>query len=308
MRIEIVHTSNPGEASALAKIGYEPIECSFGQEGSVLGPLAMDHHGAESWREGVALRAYLDHFGARASDPRFVVTGDADADATFAIAALCGLLPHPSRKATLEAVKNPGWMISALTQDMRRLAQLVNLLDTDPFAVRLNEHPDGPLHLLWDQMASGVEDASAFHAGVDRWRKLTGPSAPKVLLVAALEEEEERVKVAREAEAEKISETVGFVEGAVYGFDIWYTEHPGTPVIVAYVPENGNVTVGCRDLAAAERIFGKGGLKNVFGALEPKTNGGWGGRETVGGGPRGLRLTREQARIAAETIARLAKG
>ena len=39
------------------------------------------------------MRGYRDHQGARVEDPRFVVTGRADADATFAIAALAGLLP-----------------------------------------------------------------------------------------------------------------------------------------------------------------------------------------------------------------------
>ena len=81
---------------------------------------------------------------------------------------------------------------------------------------------------------------------------------------------------------------------------IWYSEQPGTSIVVAYVPDQGQVTVGCRDLATAERLLGPGGLKNVFHKLEPH---GWGGRETVGGGPRGVALTRAQARAAAERIA-----
>lgn len=306
--IEIFHTSAPEVARILAGDGCEPIECSFGAAGgSVLGPLCMDHHGTESHREGVAIRAYRDHFGARREDPRFVVTGDCDADATFAIAALAGLLPHPSRKATLEAEKKPAWLVNALTKDVTRLAELVNARDTDPFKIKLSEHPDGPTLLLWQQLSTSEEDPTGFHAGVDRWRKLMGANPPKALLEATLREEAERIKTARAAKTERLTDHVGLVEGECFGFDVWYTEHPGTPVVVAYVAAQGQVTIGCRDLEAAEKLFGSGGLKNVFPKLDPKTNGGWGGRETVGGGPRGLRLDRDQARIAAEKIATLVK-
>lgn len=59
MQIEIIHTSSAKKAgSIMALDGHEPIECSFGTDGSVLGPLNMDHHGAESNREGVAIRAH----------------------------------------------------------------------------------------------------------------------------------------------------------------------------------------------------------------------------------------------------------
>lgn len=306
MQIEIIHTSKPETARELAGRGYEPIECAFGAVGgSVLGPLAMDHHGAESHREGVAIRAYRDHFGSRVADPRFVVTGDCDADATFAIASLCGLLPHPSRKVALDG--KPGWLVAALTRDVTALAELVNLRDTDPFKIKLPEHLWGPTVLLWQQLATGEEDATGFHAGVDRWRKLTGPSAPKSLLEAAIAEEAQRIKTARAARTEKISAHVGLVEGEVFGFDVWYTEDPGTPVVLAYNPFQEQVTIGCRDLEAAERLFGKGGLKNVFAQLSPKANGGWGGRETVGGSPRGLRLNRDETRIAAGLVAALVK-
>lgn len=80
--MKIIHTNDAAEARRLTLDGFEPVECSFGGEGSVLGPLLMDHHGAESHREGVAIRAYRDHYGARRDDPRFVVTGAADGGLT----------------------------------------------------------------------------------------------------------------------------------------------------------------------------------------------------------------------------------
>ncbi len=300
MNIEILHTSSYGEAKDLARQGYEPIECSFGAQGSVLGPLALDHHGTESHREGVALRAYRDHFGALAHAPRFVVTGDGDADATFAIAALCGLLPHPSRAGSLAG--KPSYMTAPLVRNVLDLAALVNARDTDPFTIKLADHPWGATLLLWEHLASGEPDESAFHAGVDRWRLLTGFKAPKLILDAAFAQETDRVVKARDAKTGMVTKDVGIAECDVFGFDVWYSEHPGTPIIVAFEPSSGQVTVGCRDLETAERLLGAGGLKNVFPKLEPK---GWGGREAVGGGPRGVALTKTQAILAAERIADL---
>lgn len=295
MAIQIIWTPEAVEAVVLVVQGYEPIECSFGNHGSVVGKLTMDHHGAHSDLDGVALRAYRDHFGARASDPRFVVAGAADADATFAIAALAGVLPHPSRAAELE--KAPPPVKAAGTRDVSSLAELVNRVDTAPIGVRLEESEEGTMLLLWNQMSSSAQDATAFHAGVDRWRALLG-RAPKALLAAAKAEEAARVTEARKAEVIRVSDSVAVVESAAWGFDVWYAEV--APLIVAYVATNGNVTVGCADVESAETFFGPGGLKNVFAKLEPT---GWGGREAIGGSPRGVKLTRNDAIVAACVIA-----
>lgn len=329
--IDIIHTSDKATADELAKQGYEPIECSFGAAGSSLGELAMDHHGAESWREGVALRAYRDHFGSRKDDARFVVTGAADADATFAIAALCGLLPHPSRVNEFE--KAPPPVKAAGTRDISALAGLVNQVDTAPIGVRLEETDNGVTLLLWNQLSSSVQDATAFHSGVDRWRGLLG-RAPKALLAAAKTEEELRVAEARKAKVTKISDEVAVVESAVWGFDVWYAE--AAPVIVAFVAANANVTIGAPDTEVAEKLLGNGGLKNVFGAISRDLMGAceeeakkaierdrkaaeeagkpfdaathipsefaWGGRESIGGSPRGRKMTLEQTIEVAKRI------
>jgi hypothetical protein len=298
-KLEIIHTSDHDLCVRLRDAGYEPVECCFGSK-SVLGPLYMDHHGPESGRAGVAIRAYRDHFGARCDDPRFCATGGADADMCFAIAALAGILPHPSRSSEFA---NASESVRALmTRDLNPFADLINLMDTAPIGVRLEEKPDGNILLLWDQLASSAHDASAVHAGVDRWRRFFSDERPLTsLYAAAAEQEASRVSAARLAKVETVSPTVALVVSAVRGFDVWYAEV--APVIVLLKPE-GVVSIGCPNKAVAEELFGVGGLMNVFPHLLPA---GWGGRESIGGSPRGLTLSFDQALTAAQMVATFVK-
>lgn len=292
--MDIRFARTKAEAEEALRDGYEPVECCFGED-SVVGPLTMDHHGGLSKLEGVALRAYRDHFGARKSDQRFVVTGAADADACFCVASLAGLLPHPSRETELAAAPPP--VKASGTRNLTELAEIISQVDVAPIGVRLEESAEGTILLLWNQLGSSNQDSIAFYAGVDRWRALLGRS-PKALLEATKTEEANRVTEARQAKMMPICSEVALVESKVWGFDVWYAET--APVIVAFVPQNGNITLGVRDLPTAEALFGPGGLKNVFPKLEPA---GWGGRETVGGSPRGAKFSSEQALEVALVIA-----
>src|SRR5258708_10597265 len=122
----------------------------------------MDHHGVLAHLESVALRAWRDHRGARCADPRFVVTGAADADATFAIAALAGLLPEG--------------------RGLGPLAELIADADVRPHALADDPRPEAALLLLWRRMASGVQDATAFYGGGDlSLRPWSIPPPPPVL-------------------------------------------------------------------------------------------------------------------------------
>ncbi len=293
--MEIVWTASVDEVRTLAARGFEPVECALGSE-SIVGPLEMDHHGRLSHLEGVALRAYRDHFGRLRDDPRFVVTGTADADATFAIAALAGVLPHPSQ-APFYAHAVPR-IQAAMARDLTAFAVLVNEADMAPLGLGLAATPEGRTLLLWNQMASDVQDATSFHSGVDRWRALLCGTQRGALLSAAAAQEAERVEEARRAPVERLSAHVALIESGLRAFDVWYAEI--APVIVLFNEASSNVTVGCPGKEAAERIFGPGGLMRVFPLLSPP---GWGGREGIGGSPRGVRLTRAQAREAAARIA-----
>ena len=292
--MRIKHTNEIEEARELAAAGWEPIECSFGEHGSVVGPLEMDHHGSFSHLEGVVLRAYRDHFGVRREDPSFVVTGAADADACFCIASLAGLLPHPSRVGEFE--KAPPPVRTSMTRHLLTLTTLINQVDTNPIGIRQEETPEGCLLLLWNQTGGSTQDALEFYAGVSRWRSLLSRT-PKALIEAVKAEEAERVIKARSFVRREVFGKVACLESEVWGFDVWYAEV--APVIVALTPQ-GNITVGCPSTEKAEALFGPGGLKNVWSKLAPE---GWGGRESIGGSPRGQKLSWAEASEAARIIA-----
>ena len=76
--IDIRFTHRFAEAEKLRDAGYEPIEYAFGQRLGH-GYCQMDHHGIESHREGVAIRASRSLQGEERSS--FCGDGFPDADA-----------------------------------------------------------------------------------------------------------------------------------------------------------------------------------------------------------------------------------
>ena len=309
--IRIIHTSNLQEAERLVKEGWEPVECSIDGQ-SVVSRLQMDHHGKLSHLEGVAIRAYRDHFGACANGKTqgFVVTGVADADACFAIAALAGMLPHPSKRAELEALpekeRPPGWLIDMLSVDLMALADIVNKIDTE--LVRYYEQmattPEGHLLLLWNQMKSDVNDRSSFHAGVDRWRLIAGTRPPKALIAAVGGEEDRKVRAAlnpTRTYSPSPSSLVTAVDSPEDCFNAWYGRY--TPCVV-HLKADGEIDIGVRDHETAMEMFGPRGLQGLFGTLDAITGKGWGGHPWVCGGPRGVRRTWEEAIEIANVVSK----
>jgi len=316
----LILSNDSAEIRRLTAEGFCPVECSIGGE-SITDDLQMDHHGELSHLEGVAVRAYRDHFGSRREDPRFVVTGNADADATFAIAALAGLLPHPSREVEFEG--KPPFIVKGMTADLSVLAETVNLLDTNPIGVDITQVPHGENVKTWNAMTAKNDDTLGLYTGVGMWVNLTtgNPTILKTFFTAANESEKARIAEATadlQERSERVSPEVLFLNGSKsWGFDVWYgrkletgtSEDPNgwdAPVVVAFVERGENVTIGCPNNAVAEEIFGEGGLKNVF----PKLNAlceGWGGREAIGGSPRGLKMNADESRKVAELVAELVR-
>lgn len=289
-------------ARQLRDAGFCPVEAAYGEE-SVVDELRMDHHGALSHLEPVSLRAFRDHHGARRHDPRFVVAGELDPDAAFAMAALAGLVP---------AADEPGG------DRAQAIVEMIALVDTDPIGRDLTGEEGFAFLKLWSQLFRTHDEALA-PAAVLAWGPLTRRAREPLagLLAGSLDAEIERRRTAeREARALDVDVSddrrVVLLDGpTVWGFDVWYGRDEQQPAesvgawrhpVVMTRSEDGSVTVGCPNVTVAETLFGSGGLRGVFDTLEPS---GWGGREAIGGSPRGVRLSLEETVAAARAIHRL---
>lgn len=293
MSLVIKVSNDAEEIRQLVKEGFCPVECSIGE--SIVDDLVMDHHGEFSHLESVAIRAYRDNFGTRRDDPRFVVAGSVDADAAFCIAALAGLLPHPDAE-------------DGLRLDLNLLARLIAKVDTDLIGINLAKEPFGSMLIMWNKMFGYGRTERAAIAGVYGWEIFTSRNATtlKPYMDAGAVAEVRR----REAANKDLEDFGSFyffdeeykiliIDGASeWGFDVWYDRRTGVegpadpmvwsaPVVAVLFKETDSITIGCPNMQVAEALFGPGGLKNLF----PLLGEGWGGRESIGGSPRGMQMT-----------------
>jgi len=307
--IKLVLSNDIEEIKQLVSEGYCPVECSLGGE-SIVDDLVMDHHGEHSNLEAVSLRSYRDHYGARSEDPRFVTTGVADADCCFTVASLAGTIPHPDR----EVGELPPHIKASLTRDLTALAETIARVDVSPIGLNIPELDGGDILLTWNAMTSNARDSLGFAAGVGLWRSLLegNPAQLNHFISAAKKAEEGRVNASNldlVERGEQRDRVLLINKSRVFGFPEWYgrvEENPfedatgwKNPVVLAWLENGQNVTIGCPNKEVAEQLFGQGGLKNVFHLLKPE---GWGGREAVGGSPRGSKLSIEDVLEACKTI------
>ncbi|MCB9551631.1 MAG: hypothetical protein H6705_07065 [Myxococcales bacterium] len=192
---------------------------------------------------------------------------------------------------------------------------LVDEHDTDPIGKDLLATPEGE-QLAWFNQRPGLHNTEqGFRAAVEQMRRLLTDGIDDtereqvrrndlarrrkaIEGVVALydragnrldrPEDPSELPVRRGALALAGKPRVAVVQSAVWGFDVWYRT---APVVVSHAARIAKVTVGCPDLDTAVRLFGPDGLMHAWRALGK----GWGGRETIGGSPRGVRLGQSEA-------------
>jgi hypothetical protein len=252
--MKLVLTNDINEVKNLVSEGFCPVECSIGGE-SIVDDLMMDHHGDFSHLEAVSIRAYRDHFAARVTDPRFVVVGIADADACFTIAALAGILPHPSR-----VVKDgtPPPIAKSITRNLIDLATTIARVDCNPIGLNIPELPGGEMLLTWNAMTNG-RDSLSLQLGVGLWRSLCDANPTQVgpFLNAAKKAENNRVQASlADLERAVSSGRVLVINGSrTFGFPEWYGRIEDqsfesidgwqNSIVMAYLERGKNVTIGC---------------------------------------------------------------
>ena len=187
---------------------------------------------------------------------------------------------------------------------LERLNPEVGVLDTDPLSVDFGDLLYGNAIRLWKvgmasirrsgwswlygmQLCLDLFDHFTYYGkAIDELEKkekeriqqalrdyesaVTGPSG-KVLLVAPSTVKGHDVQFFRQE---------AFLATSLEGWRHW--------CIVSHVRKAGNVMLACPNKEVAERAFGRGGLKNVFPRLPAVEGKEWGGREAVGGSPRGV--------------------
>lgn len=303
--ITVKIAAGPKDAESWRAKGYTPVECCFG-ECSIVDDLELDHHGPFSDREGVAIRAYRDCFGSRAENPKFVTTGFPDEDATWAMCAAAGILPHPSNADRFPDA--PPAMARIARQNLLHVAELINHVDVNPDeAITLVDTYWGRLVLSWRQQAHPTQrDLLAWMGGLDRWRCLCSAQTDDMINVA-VNAQRERLEEVGSARSIVISEQVVVVDFSTLGpnsafYRVWLERFP---VVVAFIggPTGfGTCSFVTRSVADAEQLFGRGGLRAAYPALAP---GGCGGRENIGGSNRTAFVNWEHARGFGQQLAAL---
>ena len=279
--IELKYTITYDDALRFAEEGFTPIECSFGNK-SVTAYGGLDHHGDVKHLPPVCLQA-LERIENEQADvsSRFVVTGSADADACFAILALSGKLNDMESEKRLA------------------LAEAIAHVDLDPIRyspgiVIKEEASEEKVHayesiLLFNYKTKGIaRGEEGFHAALDVMEDIAFERFSRQDYEEAIRSNEERIKLA-ETGIIAVGEGAVFASSPAWGFDVWYQK---ADTVMAYVEKTKAVTFGVVSKEVAQERYGEGGLSFLFDRLneEGVLGGGFGGRESVGGSPRGVQI------------------
>lgn len=268
--LEIIYASSIKEALEAAEKGYEPVECSFGREGTAVGKYKLDHHGTYSSEEAVSLKAARLALGGVKLE-KYVVTGAADCDQCYAIASLGSLIPVNLAEA--EAVAE---------------------IDVDPIGRDFTSEKYIRM-LMFDQKTKNMPNClESTLKSLDALVEIFNGRYTDDDVRKAAEDELQRKQEVRKGIKMLLPGKVALVHSADWGFDVWYES---APIVVSYAEAKKAVTIGLCPKKGGTLgnesgfdILGAEGLLRVFPKLDSLICPGWGGRETIGGSPRNVEM------------------
>ena len=286
--VEVLVTTDPLQAQAAVKAGYIPVEASYGDKTAhdvtrAIPILTLDHHGPFSDLECPTVRAQKEFFNYGAGILPDIVRGryvlsHVDADSFLTVMGLEGYKLPPTfvERVVFSDLYGP----HKIPADQRNHPEQIKLS-------LLNDLLNNRKGFTEVEIRKAIQilqlpDNSSTIA--DKIRKLDARYARLAPSCFMLDDEEYTASVA-----------IGVTED--YPMDILYDM---ADFAVAYHNKDRYITIGCRDLETGQAYAGWGekGLIDFWPRLGP----GWGGRETIGGSPRGELMTLQQAVDAAKTL------
>lgn len=272
---KVIFTSNLDEAKKAMKEGAVPVEGSYGSESIASDPKEpFDHHNQYSSLYSASHQAM--HSSKHCTS---VVVNHVDLDCVMASSILLG-----------EVSRNNIWIKKIIP-----ILDIVDRTGLHNLPEKFKKLPEYQLVLYFFQK-SWSQSKSSFLDAIKILRSFQ--DGPNKETEKSLNFETERKEKANKGIV-KIENNIMLVNSDMWGYDEWYKKGD---VVVSFDPHKNSVSIGINDNKTAEKYFGKGGLKNVF----PKLGPGWGGRENVGGSPRGEKMTFKDTEKAFEIIKKLA--
>ena len=286
--IQLLWQPEVDEIEARIEEGFVPIEMSEGTH-SFVDFRRLDHHNEYSAQPSACITA-MNFWGALAEEnPVRLMVNHADSDCVITGLTLLGLLPRE-----LHEKLNPE----------------VGLLDTEPVGIDYTKLKfSGPIRVWKTAMQSVKQSGWCWLYGLSLWIDLLErPEAYQSQIDRLDAMEEDRVRKALEDYEHAVIGPSGRVAlvapSRVRGYEVQFFRQPDHPLdsldgwrhwcVIAYVENAHNVLLSCPNPQVAEAAFGPGGLKNVFPLLPSIDGKDWGGREAVGGSPRGVPFPAER--------------
>lgn len=275
--IEISFVTTSREATSMMLQGYTPVECNFGDI-SITDRYDLDHHGKFSHRPAVAVQAAtmkLSNF-----ITKFVVTGEADLDAIYAIGVLSGAItPHIG------------------------FAEAIGKVDTDPVHYDWENDEYAKYIAYFEECSEKEQSYSSFYKNLNLLvRIVENPNAKEI-------EDSYKAFLFKMKTPPRVDELFGNGIGFLKmekDFQEVLNSYKLVDIIVALCDDQ--IVIGVESKEKAEQILGKGGLNNIWPLLTKEIKDpidekkAWGGRENIGGSPRGMKMTSEHGYQAARII------
>jgi hypothetical protein len=272
--MDVLFTTNKKEAELAIAQGYTAVECSFGNKTLANDKKEpFDHHNQYSSLPSATLQALKS-----SKITKGVVVNHIDFDSVMAAALLLGKV-------------NRG------NTNIKDLVTLIDITDREGLKALTKiqrSSPAGKMILYFYAHTESLAPSKAnFMKALGLAKSFEGGLTPEMEAAAdkfdrGRAEEAERGIVRQKGD-------VLLVHSDMIGFDFWYKK---APVVVLYNGTRKTISIGVINIEKSEELFGPRGLKNVFPKLGPE----WGGRENIGGSPRGKEMTFSDAEEIFEKI------